>query len=79
MLRNQLVDPPRERSLVMTTTQLIHQITILRTMILTMKKNMTTMNTMMRMTWTMSMTLVNCQPIDLQDKEWHRHHPLAVV
>ena len=75
MLRNQLVDPPRERSLVMTTTLLIHQITILRTMIQMMKKNMTTMNTTKTMTWMMSMTLVNCQPVDLQDQEWHGHHP----
>ena len=80
MLRNQLVDPPRERSLVMTMTLLIHSITILRTMIQTMKKNMTTMNTTMTMTtWMMSITLVNRQPIDLQDKEWHGHCPLTVV
>ena len=79
MPRNQLVDQPRERSLVMMTTLLIHQITILRTMILMMKKNMTTMNTMTRTTWMMSMTLVNCQPVDLQDQECHGHHPLAVV
>ena len=79
MLRNQLVDPPIERSLVMMTTLLIHQITILRTMIQMMKKNMTAMNTTMTTMWMMSMTLVNCQPVDLQDKEWHRHHPLTVV
>ena len=49
MLRNQLVNQPRERSLVMMTTLLIHQITILRTMIQMMKKNMTTMKTMTMM------------------------------
>ena len=43
------------------------------------EKTMTTMNTMTTTTWTMTMTLVNCQPVDLQDKECHRHRPLAVV
>ena len=78
-LRNQLVDLPRERSLVMTMILLIHQITILRTMIQMMKKNMKTMNTTKTTAWTMLMTLVNCQPLDLQDQEWHGHHPLIVV
>ena len=79
MLRNQLVDPPRERSFMMTMTVSIHQITVLRTMIQMMKKNMTAMNTMKMTTWTLSMMLVNCQPVDLQDQEWHGHRPLAVV
>ena len=79
MPRNQLVDQPRERSLVMMMTLVMHQTTIWGTMNPTMKKNSTTMKAMTKMTQTMSMTMVNCQPVDLQDQERHGHHLPAVV
>ena len=49
------------------------------TVIQMMEKKMTTMNTMKMMIWTMSMMLVSCQPVDLQDQEWHGYCRLAVV